>query len=194
MADRPVVIVGVGALGSHVAMFARNWKNALRVIDFDTVKAKNTLAQVYGRPTIRETKARALAQTFQYLWGIQVEALPRRLTRDNVSQLLGGAALVLDCTDNIETRLLIQGFVRLHGIPCLHGALSADGVFARVVWDDLYVPDSEGVVGAPTCEGGEALPFFGMVGGWMAGVAKAFLDSGARASYQLTPTGVVRLG
>lgn len=191
---KPVVVVGVGALGSHVAMFARNWKEPLRLIDFDRVEGKNILAQVHSKLGQGQNKARALSQLLAGLWGTSVEAIPHKLSSDNVAPLLGDAALVLDCVDNIEARLLIQRFVRAREIPCLHGALSADARFGRIVWDDAFVPDAEGAQGAPTCVAGEGLPFFGMMGGWLAGTARAFLDAGARSSYQLTPTNIVCLG
>lgn len=188
------MIVGVGALGSHVALFARNWGNPLRVIDHDRVEAKNLAAQVHTRMGLGANKAVGLQRTLQGLFGTRVEAIPHRLTADNAAQLLGGAALVLDCTDNIEARRLITAAVRVTAIPCLHGAVSADGMFARVVWDELFVPDAEGTPGAATCEGGVALPFFAMTGAQMAGVAQAFLVAGARVSYQLTPTSIIRIG
>lgn len=189
-----VVIVGVGALGSHVALFARNWMNQLRVVDFDRVEAKNTLAQVHTRMGLGANKAMALQRTLQGLFGTTIEAIPHRFSVDSAAVLLTGAALVLDCTDNIEARTVIAAAAERRGTACLHGAVSADGMFARIVWDELFVPDAEGTPGAPTCEGGEALPFFGVVGAWMAGVAQAYLTSGVKRSYHLTPTSVVQVG
>ena len=193
-ASPPVVLVGAGALGSHVALFARNWANPLFVVDFDRVEAKNVLAQVHTRMGLGANKAVALQRTLQGLFGARVGIAPYRFTRDNAKILVQGSVLVLDCTDNIEARTLISEAAGQHGVPCLHGAVSADGTFARVIWDELFAPDAEGVPGAATCEGGEALPFFGMVGAWMAGVAQAFLTSGAKRSYHLTPGAVIQVG
>ena len=191
----PVVLVGAGALGSHVALFARNWANSLLVVDHDRVEAKNVLAQVHTRMGLGANKAVSLQRTLQGLFGARVGVAPHRFTRDNAKILVQGAALVLDCTDNIEARTLISEAAGQAGIPCLHGAVSADGTFARIIWDDLpFVADAEGAPGAATCEGGEALPFFGVVGAWMAGVAQAFLIAGVRRSYHLTPTAVVQVG
>ena len=128
-----IVIVGIGALGSHTVLFLRNLKMILKLIDFDKIELKNISAQFHSKMGLGRNKAQALQQALQGLFGVKVEAIPHKLTKDNADALLGGSALVLDCVDNAEARRVIQGCVRKHSIPCLHGALSADGSFGRVV-------------------------------------------------------------
>ena len=188
-----VVIVGVGALGSHLALLARNWKESLRLVDFDRVEQKNVQAQFHTRMGLGRNKAQALQQALQGMFGLKVESLPRRLEAHNVAQLLGGSVLVIDCTDNAETRRLIQSFVREREIPCLHAALSADGSFARVIWDEHFVADQEDEPGQATCEDGEQLPFFALTAAVLATAAQGFLAHGIRSSYQLTPGALTRL-
>lgn len=188
-----VVIIGVGALGSHVALFGRNWKEGLTVVDFDSIESKNVQSQFHTKMALRRNKAEAVKQAFQGMFGTQVKAVPHKLTKDNVETLLGGATLVLDCTDNAEARRLIQGYVKKHGTPCLHGALSADGSFGRVVWTEMFALDEEGAEGQATCEDGVNLPFHGVVASQIALVAQRFLTLGEKRSYQITPTGIIRL-
>jgi len=191
--EKPVVIVGLGALGSHVALFARNWGNPLKLADFDHIENKNVLSQFHTRMGLRRNKAQALQQTLQGLFGTKVEAIPHRLTDSNAEALLGGSALVIDCVDNAKTRRTIQEFVRKNSIPCLHGALSADGAFGRIVWDELFVADEEGEEGQATCEDGRMLPMFALVAAQVALSAQAFLEGGARRSFQVTQSGTMRL-
>ena len=169
MSKRTVVIVGAGALGSHLALFARNWDCVLKVVDFDRIEAKNTQAQFHSKMGLRKNKAQALQQGLQGLFG------------------------VIDCTDNAEARRVIQAEVRKSGIPCLHGALSGDGSFARAVWDEHFKEDEEGAEGEATCEDGQQLPFFAMAGAQIAVAAQMFLEDGKCASLQITPTGTMRL-
>lgn len=185
-----IVIVGLGALGSHVAQALRNLKGGLKLIDFDKVEQKNTLAQFHSNMSLRRNKAQALAQAMQGLWGIKVEAIPHKLTDDNAKALLGGAGLVIDCTDNIAARDCMMRFCKAAGIPLLHGAMAADGSFARVIWTEWFVPDAESGAGA-TCEDGENLPFHLLVGGVAAQAAKTFLAKGRKVNYQVTPGGVL---
>ncbi len=188
-----VVIVGVGALGSHLALVARNWDQRLRLVDFDRVEQKNLQAQFHTRMGLGRNKAQALQQTLHGLFGLKVESFPRRLAATNLAQLLGDAALAIDCTDNAEARGLIQGYVREHAVPCLHGALAADGAFARVIWDEHFIADEEGEPGQATCEDGAQLPFFALTAAVLALAAQGFLAGGTRASYQLTPETLTRL-
>jgi predicted ThiF/HesA family dinucleotide-utilizing enzyme len=186
-----VVIVGVGALGSHAVLFSRNLAAKLTVIDFDRVEQKNVLAQVHPRTVLGKNKAEALRQTMLGLFGTKIEAIPHKLVDDNVQVLLGRADLVVDCVDNGETRRRIQTFVRAHGKPCVHGALSADGRFGRVVWDEIFAVDDEDTAGQATCEDGGQLPFVGLAASVLAGIVQAFLATGERRSVHISPAGIV---
>lgn len=187
-----IVIIGVGALGSHVALLGRNWKQGLKLVDFDRIESKNLQAQFHAKQGLTKNKALSAQQTHQGLFGTKVDAVPHRLTVDNAEVILGGACLVLDCTDNIEARRLIQATVKKLGIPCLHGAVTADGTFGRVIWTEDFEPDAEGTPGQPTCEDGEFLPFFCLVASQMAVAALRFLRKGVKESYEVMQTGTKR--
>ena len=193
-----IVIVGVGALGSHAALFLRNVHlqkasptevYKLVVIDFDRIEQKNTLSQMHAKSNVSKNKAQSFRQVLNFLFGIEIEAIPHRLTQDNARELLGGAALVLDCLDNGASRRIVQSFVRELKVPCVHGALSGDGALGRVVWDDKFAIDDESAAGAATCEDGEHLPFIAMVASQLARSAQEFLKSGRQMSLQVTSRG-----
>ena len=196
-----VVIVGAGALGSHVVLLARNWDARITIIDHDRVEQKNVQSQFHTKMALRKNKAQALGQAMQGMFGKKLRVVPHKLTTDNVVQLLNtpeGAHepedhLVIDCTDNIEARLLIQKHCDFWGIPCLHGCLAATGDFVRIIWSEHFKPDPEGFEGEATCEGGEQLPFYAVAGGLITMVAQQFLDEGKRVNLQATPFGVIRL-
>jgi molybdopterin-synthase adenylyltransferase len=187
---RRVIIVGVGALGSHVVQFMRSVPDcSLTVIDFDRVEAKNTLSQFHAKASVGKGKVQSLQQTMSFLFGHKLAIVPHRLTGDNVEALLDGAHLVVDCLDNAASRELVQRFVRGAGIPCLHGALAADGGFGRVVWDPHFVIDAETDAGAATCEDGGHLPFIALTAGYLAWAAQRFLRSGDKAGVAVHPGG-----
>lgn len=192
---KKIIIVGVGALGSHVALLLRNleMQNApggrgeilrLVAIDFDRVEHKNTLAQLHAKSTIGKNKAQSLQQTLNFLFGVRIDAIPHKLTSENARTLFQDAALVLDCLDNGPSRRVVQSFVRELRIPCLHGAVAADGTIGRAVWDDKFNVDDDDGVGA-TCEDGENLPFIGLVSAQIARAAQEYLKSGAQQSFQI---------
>lgn len=186
-----ITLVGVGALGSHVALFLRN-EGDLKVIDFDRVEQKNVLSQLHGKPGVGKNKVQSIQQTMNFLFGLKVDGVSNKLVADNVDQLLGGADLIIDCLDNAAARILVQTFARKNKVPCLHGALSADGMFGRVVWDEHFVIDTEANAGAATCEGGEHLPFIGAVSALLARAAQEFVTKSKKIGFEVHPGGVTR--
>lgn len=185
-----ITIVGIGALGSHAALFLRNARATLRVIDFDRVEQKNVAAQFHGSTMVGKSKLQSLQQTLNFLFKSKIEGVPHKLTKENQRELLSGSDLVLDCLDNGPSRRLVQTFVRAAGIPCLHGALAADGGFGRVIWDEHFEIDEATGDGA-TCENGAHLPFIGVTSTLLAKAAQDFLERGVKQSYQVHPNGVI---
>ena len=193
MSSKLIVIVGVGALGSHLAMLLRNHEGTLRLVDFDRVEQKNVLSQFHGRPSVGKSKVQALQGVMQLLFGVRAEIIPHKLTSDNVQQLLGDAELVVDCLDNGASRRVVQRFVRKAGVLCLHGALDANGSFGRAVWDEDFEIDDEAAEGAATCENGEHLPFIAITSGYLAQAAQVFVKNGAKISFHSHPGGADRV-
>lgn len=207
---KKVVIVGVGALGSHVAMMLRG-EAELRLVDFDTVEAKNTEAQLYGKRNVRQLKVTALEGLLKFIWPeTKVVARPTKLTPDNVNVLLEGVDVVIDCVDNGEARKLIQRHlsplkvrragqtvdVSMNGeraAPVLHGGLAANGAFGRVAWGDAYTIDDDAAAGTPTCEGGEHLPFIALVSSFIAFSAQSYLRHGRKDNWMISPAGAQRV-
>jgi molybdopterin/thiamine biosynthesis adenylyltransferase len=186
-----VIIIGAGALGSHLVLFLRN-EAAISIVDFDRVEQKNTLSQFHGKPGVGKNKTQALKQAMHFLYGFKIGMIPHRLTPDNVKELLTGEDLVVDCLDNAESRGIVQDFVREAKIPCLHGALAADAAFGRVVWTENFTIDSEDVEGAATCEDGGQLPFIALVSALLARSAQEFLSTGKKVGYEIHPGGVIK--
>lgn len=183
-----VVVVGVGALGSHVVQLGRSLPVQWKVIDYDRIEAKNLLAQFHTRMGVGKNKAQALQQAMQGMFGVKIDAVPHRLTADNTEALLGDADLVVDCLDNAEARTLVQQFVRARGLACVHGALAPGGELGRVIWDHLFVIDSEDTPGQETCEGGEHLAFIAQTAATLAQAVALYVGDRRQISTQLLPT------
>jgi predicted ThiF/HesA family dinucleotide-utilizing enzyme len=187
-----VTLVGVGALGSHVAYALRN-EARLKVIDFDRVEQKNVLSQFHGKGSVGSNKTNSMKQSMAFLFNVKIEGVPHKLAQDNVEQLLSGSDLVIDCLDNAASRRIVQNFCKGGSIPCLHGALAAGGVFGRAVWTEQFVIDSEAGAGAATCEDGEFLPFICLVSSCLATSAQEFLKNGRKIGFQIHPQGMLSI-
>lgn len=186
-----ILIVGVGALGSHLSLFLRNYQ--LSIIDFDKVETKNVLSQFHAKSYVGKSKVESLSKTLSFLFGTKLSVTPHKLTKDNVKTVLSGHDIIIDCLDNAEARILIQTFVRTNNVPCLHGALAPNGEMGRAIWDEEFTIDSEQNVGAATCENGDHLPFISLVSATLARSVDEYIKSGKKLSYNVFPISGVKL-
>jgi len=135
---------------------------------------------------IGKKKSVALQTILNGLFGVKVDSIPHKLVPDNVSSILDHPRLVIDCTDNPEARNLIQGHCRKENIPCLHGCLSADGKFGRVVWSENFKADDVDP-NIPTCENEDRVAFYSLVTSYLVLTAREFLDNGRKHNFNITP-------
>jgi molybdopterin/thiamine biosynthesis adenylyltransferase len=159
-----VAIVGVGGVGAPAALYlAAAGVGTLRLIDDDGVGLSNLQRQIlFAGTDVGAAKVEAGARRLTALNPhVEIEAAPERLTVANAAWLLEGCDLVLDGTDDFETRFAVNAACVAAGLPLVSGALGRwsgqVGVFAgRPCYRCLVAetpPDAEtcarvGVVGA----------------------------------------------
>jgi molybdopterin/thiamine biosynthesis adenylyltransferase len=188
-----IVFCGVGALGSTAAVLCRSLPAELRLVDFDRVESRNLAAQAHVKQSVGRNKAEALKLQLLNLWGVKAEALPVRVVADNVAQVCAGAGLVVDGFDNRAGRDVLSAHARATGTPLLHAALSADGSFGLVRWDEHFTADAEDQPGQATCEGGEHLPFIGLIGAALARAIQDFVVEGIRREAMVSLTALTTI-
>src|ERR1035438_4385782 len=120
-------IVGCGALGSfQAAALARAGVGRLTIIDRDYVEPSNLQRQwLFEESDAAEALPKAVAaerRLARINSSVQVRGIVADLTPANVEELLGEAQVILDGTDNFETRSLINDFALSRGIPWIYGA------------------------------------------------------------------------
>lgn len=189
---KTITVVGVGALGSHLVQFLRNEDVVVRIIDFDRVEQRNLHSQFHGKPSVGKKKVESLKQSMLFLFGQRVQTIPHKLGADNAEELLR-SDLVVDCLDNADSRRILQESVRSTQTPCLHGALAKDGSFARVIWDEDFIIDSELGQGQATCESGEFLPFIGIASAYLARASQLFIQTNEKRGFSISPSGTVEV-
>jgi adenylyltransferase/sulfurtransferase len=134
-----VAVAGVGALGSfHAAVLARAGVGRITLIDRDFVELSNLQRQWLFEEADAEAalpKAVAAARALGRInSSIQVEAQVADLTPGAVNDLLAGAQIILDGTDNFETRYLINDYAVSAGLPWIYGgAVGSYGVTMPVL-------------------------------------------------------------
>jgi molybdopterin/thiamine biosynthesis adenylyltransferase len=122
-----VAVVGCGAIGSLVAgLLARAGVGVLRIIDRDYVEPSNLQRQtLFDEADARESlpKAVAAARKIAALNSeVTVQPEVADLTPENIERLLADAQLVLDGTDNFETRYLVNDYAVKAGVPWIYAA------------------------------------------------------------------------
>ena len=122
-----VAIVGCGATGSALAsLLARAGVGALRIIDRDYVEPSNLQRQVlFDEADAADSVPKAIAASRKIAqFNSQIVAEPHvsDLTPKNADQLLGGVQLILDGTDNFETRYLINDYAVKNSLPWIYVA------------------------------------------------------------------------
>ncbi len=177
--EASVLVVGAGGLGSPVLMYlAASGLGRLVVVDDDLIDVSNLQRQVIhtteriGQPKVDSARAAITALNPH----VAVETHQTRLTEANAGALIGAVDLVLDGTDNFDTRYLVNRVAARLGKPLIAAAITQ--------WEgqiSLYDPaggtpcyecvfptrPAPGMV--PTCaEAGVAAPLPGILGSMMA--------------------------
>lgn len=188
-----VLVVGCGATGSVIAStLARTGIGFLKIVDRDFVELNNLQRQVlYDEEDVRSRtpKAIAAAQKLQRInSAIQIAPHVADVNGETVEDLISDVDLVLDGTDNFETRYLINDACVKQGKPWIYGAaVSSYGATMTIVPSEsacfrcvfLHAPPPGTL---PTCDtAGVIAPIVTLVGSLVSSEAiKLIVASGER--------------
>lgn len=123
--DSHVLIIGLGGLGSPVALYlAAAGVGHLTLVDDDEVELSNLQRQiVHGEQNIGEKKVESASQRLRSLNSeCQIDIKAERLVGDELSQAVEAADVVVDCSDNFATRFLLNEVTQQCKTPLVSGA------------------------------------------------------------------------
>ena len=120
-------VVGCGALGTVAAnLLVRAGVGRIRIIDRDFVEASNLQRQtLFEESDARDALPKAVAAERRLRGinsGVVIEGIVADLTPTNADELLSGFSVILDGTDNFETRLLLNDAAISLGVPWIYAA------------------------------------------------------------------------
>ncbi|MDP1552855.1 MAG: ThiF family adenylyltransferase, partial [Methanobacteriaceae archaeon] len=129
------------------------------IIDRDFVELSNLQRQMlFDEKDVGEPKALAAAQKLKSINSeIEVEPLVADLNHTNIQEILNNADVVIDATDNIQTRMLVNDICVQKGIPWIYtGAIGTSGMIMNLIPDGpclrcLY-PNIPQAGSLPTCD------------------------------------------
>ena len=131
-----LTVCGAGAVGSNlVDNLVRQGLRRIAVIDDDRIEAHNVGTQAYAVGDVGAFKVEVLQAEMFRVAEVEIEAVRRRLTAQNVRRLLRDTDLVVDGFDNHEARALVTAHCAETGVPCLHVGLGEG--YAEVRWNEL---------------------------------------------------------
>jgi len=139
LAESRVLIVGLGALGSVLANhMVRAGVGFVHIVDRDYVEYSNLQRQMlYDEEDAKQAYPKAIAAEKKLRninSNVRIEAIVTDVTPLNVESLLEGINLVLDGTDNFQTRLLLNDACFKAEIPFVYGgAVSSQGMAAMFI-------------------------------------------------------------
>jgi len=167
LSDASVLVVGAGGLGSPALLYlAAAGIGRIGIIDDDTVDISNLQRQIIHRTNnVEKSKSQSAMESINSLDpAIQVISIEERLNPDNAIELLQQDwDVLIDGTDNIPTRYLIDDACSILGIPWVYGSIHRfegqvtvfnhnDGACYR----DLF-PEAPPADAVPNCEEGGVL-------------------------------------
>lgn len=175
-ATPPIVLVGLGAVGSATALDLRANRLSFSAVDRDIVEPHNLQVQrLYRTADIGHPKALVAARR------LAIAAQVADINATTIAGVVGRPSLVLDATDNLATRFLLNDYCRREGIPWIHAsalgregtvwAIGACGACFACAYGDKRASD--------TCETGGLLPSTALIVGALQGVqARRFAEGG----------------
>jgi len=156
-----VLCIGAGGLGSPVAMYlAAAGVGTLGIVDDDVVELSNLHRQLmHATKDVGRPKLESARDSLQALNpSIQIEEHPMRFTEANADQLVGGYDIVIDGSDNLETRYASNDACVRASKPNVYGSISRfegqASVFAPHLGGPCYrclFPDPPPAGSVPSC-------------------------------------------
>jgi len=127
LGEATVVVVGCGGTGwATASLLARAGVGSLRIVDRDYVEASNLQRQsLFDEADAHESLPKAIAAARKigaFNSEVRVDARLEDLTPSNIESLLSGAGLILDATDNLETRYLMNDYAVKNAMPWIYAA------------------------------------------------------------------------
>jgi adenylyltransferase/sulfurtransferase len=125
-----VFVAGAGGLGSAVVLYlAAAGVGCIRVCDRDTVELSNLNRQILHAERGMGMRKALSAQKAVTRLNSEVRVVPlvAEMTGQNVGELAAGADILLDCLDNVPSRLVLNGLSVSARLPLVHAGVRGLG-------------------------------------------------------------------
>ncbi len=127
LAQSKIIIIGAGGLGSNSAnLLARTGVGTIEIIDEDLVELSNLhRTTIFTEEDIGKPKSIVLEEKLIRVNSeITITGIQKKATKNNIEKLVDNADLIIDGTDNMETRFLINDASIKNNIPWVYGGVA----------------------------------------------------------------------
>ena len=154
-----LAVIGCGGLGAIAAAYlAGAGVGNIILVDADIPNVSNIHRQVFFDGNETESKSYVLQQKLKALNPeIEISSFTEYLTKNNIDDILTGTDLVLECTDDIMCKYLVNDFCAMENIPLAYGAIhKTEGyvsLFRNKAESDIHLRDifPQPDLNIPTC-------------------------------------------
>jgi molybdopterin/thiamine biosynthesis adenylyltransferase len=126
LATKHAIVIGGGGLGSNSAsLLVRMGMGHIDIIDYDTVEITNLhRTSVFSEQDIGKSKALVLQQRLKDVnTSVQVKGINKKVTPVTIEALISDADVIIDGTDSIPLRLLINEASLHHNLPWVYAGV-----------------------------------------------------------------------
>ncbi len=159
--ESKIAIIGVGALGCVVANnLVRAGAGRILIVDRDFVELNNLQRQMlFDEDDVDLPKAVAAVEKLRRVNSeVEIEPVVKDLNHTNAEKILRGVELLLDGTDNLQTRFLINDVCMKNDIPWIYaGAVGTQGMMMDIIPGKTacfrcFLPEVPAPGSLPTCD------------------------------------------
>lgn len=121
-----VVVAGIGGLGTTASIYlAAAGIGHITLVDSDRVQLSNLNRQIlFYEEDIGDKKPFIAAQKLaKFNSGVEITALSKKITKENVKDIIRDANVVIDALDNLDTRFILNKACVDQKIPFIHGGI-----------------------------------------------------------------------
>ena len=178
LSNSSILLIGVGGLGSAASLYLTvSGIRKLTLVDFDSVDESNLSRQIlFQKEDIGMNKAIVAKRKLEaFNQDILINAIEKRLDEDELREFINDTNLVIDATDNLESRLMINQITYEQRKPlCIGAAIRYEGHLITILNEErdesclncLYTLGDESLL---DCDGiGVLSPVVGIMGSMMA--------------------------
>ena len=130
LCKKHVVVIGGGGLGSNSSeILTRLGIGSIDVVDDDLVELTNLhRTSIFNEEDVGQYKSQILEEKLQKINSeVKIIGVKKKVTKENIQHIVKNADIILDGTDNMQTRFLINDISIKNGIPWIYA-----GVYSTV--------------------------------------------------------------